>query len=216
LLIRQIEADVLEAMKSGLKDPKELSETLSMEYNSLHCVLRRMVTHNIISRVGTGKYEPAVESYSLASDEAVQHARKYNPDRPIRFEDPLANLTGKELEEVKVFVQQHCKLDVPRRTLIERLKKRGYDLTKSQLLQFIQIHDLAPKRKERREVVEIEEIKEFIKLQYESNVPSNKLIARLKKHGYNLSQTDLALFIEYHELVSENEQPVEVKELQAV
>jgi hypothetical protein len=47
---------------------------------------------------------------------------------------------------------------------------------------------------------ELENLKDFVQLQCEANVPRSVLLDRLKRHGYALTRKELLQFIEYYKL----------------
>ncbi|MGV2886162.1 hypothetical protein [Paenibacillus taichungensis] len=151
MLIRQVEQQVIFELKKGKTDFKKMATRLQIDYSTLNSLVRRLATYDIIRRNDNGTYSVTSAELTVASDKEVHNHRKNNPNRRLDMDNPLPLVMGEELEDLKEFVAIQCEEDVPRSTILVRLKRYGYDLSRQELLQFVEFFNLAPKRKKTKE-----------------------------------------------------------------
>jgi len=151
VLIRQIESRIIIELISGENDFKKIAIHLGIEYATLISLVRRLESYHILQRNAHGVYEMTTKELTIAPDKEVNYYRRNNPNRHLEIENPLPQVSGDELDDLKEFVKIQCEENVPRSKILKRLKKYGYMLSRLELLQFVEYYHLAPKRKNNKE-----------------------------------------------------------------
>ncbi|RRJ54824.1 hypothetical protein EHV15_35205 [Paenibacillus oralis] len=147
MLIRQVEHRIILELMKGKNDFKQIASRLSIDYSTLNSLVRRLVTYDVIRRNDDGSYQITTADLMVASDQEVQNHRRNNPNRKLGIDNPLPLVMGEELEDLKEFIKIQCEEEVPRSTILKRLKRYGYVLSRIELLQFVEYFNLAPRRK---------------------------------------------------------------------
>ncbi|MEK5183244.1 MULTISPECIES: hypothetical protein [unclassified Paenibacillus] len=155
IIIRQIEADILEVLKTGIDNTGEVSLRLNKKYSSIHNVLGRMVMCDLVNKPSKGVYKPSIiDSYEVASDKEVTDIRR---NKDSRYKD-LASVS-EDMLEILEYIRHQLKRGVNSRSMIyKKLRSQGLNLSKFEYNELITNYKLAPRRRNTEEKQEISEI----------------------------------------------------------
>lgn len=142
ILIRQIEADILEVLKTGVDNTGEVSLKLNTNYSSIHSVLGRMVMCDLVNKPSKGVYKANIDTYEVGSDKEVS-GRRRNKDYRNRKD---MNGLSEEMVELLEYIKLQLKAGVYSRSMIyKKLRSQGVALTKFQYNELITNYKLAPR-----------------------------------------------------------------------
>lgn len=143
VLIRQIEADILEVLKTGVDNTGEVSLKLNAKYSSIHSVLGRMVMFNLVNKPRKGVYMPNIDSYEVGSDQEVTGKRR---NKENLYEN-MSELP-EDMVEILIYIKLHLESGVYSRSKIyKNLRSQGLSISKYDYNELIRKYKLAPIRK---------------------------------------------------------------------
>lgn len=153
MLIREKEFIIIQKLTSNeTYNFKAMAADLNLSYHTLSSIVNRLLTYSVIHKSDKGTFSLKTQDYTIASDKEVINFRRSKSERLLELIDPAPLIVGEDLEELKDFIREQCKGDVPRSKILNRINRSGYDLTRHEFVQFIEFHSLAPKRKKTKDI----------------------------------------------------------------
>ncbi|CCC86242.1 hypothetical protein [Paenibacillus polymyxa] len=186
--IREIEMDILNVLRSGVEVTLDIATQLNRTYSAVHSVLNRMVMYDIAQRKGNGIYSPVDGNFVVAPDvEVVAYRRKRQDRLSSKATSDVLNIDPEIINFVRT---EYCN-NVDRSIIQSRLKDNGVHINKYMVNQIIYTYGMDQElSKQNREKI-TNDVVEFVRLQYFSNVEGSIIQNRLKENGVNLSKFNL-------------------------